>query len=162
MEMTARQSMEAAFEMRHNPLGFMAEVEEEKQEEEDIKDIVPMEEETAEIKSLEPNQLMRDLFAMCIKAFETDEPLDTARQPIIIGYVLFKALDTVNPQAITAFLSSITKWLRGLNTKGDRTPSTATLSYLSMFSKVIERSRLVTDHLTDSLFQYAEIKKLAL
>ena len=99
---------------------------------------------------------------MCLKAFETDEPLDTARQAIIIGYVLFKALNRVNPGSINAFLNCLEKWLIVFSPKSDKTPSTATLSFLSMFSKVIQRSTLVTDNLDNSDFKYAQIKTLVL
>lgn len=99
---------------------------------------------------------------MCLKAFEQDEALDTARQSIIIGYVLFKVLNKVNPNIFVVFLSSLEKWLRNLNTKSERSPSTATLSFLSMFGRIIQRSKLVTDNLTNPDHQYAEIKKLVL
>jgi hypothetical protein len=94
-----------------------------------------------ELKAFDSNLLMRDLFTSCMRAFENEESIDTARYSIVTGYVLFKALDVVNPTSIEAFLARIQKWLKTL--KIDRQPSVATLSFLSLFSKIIHKSKFV-------------------
>lgn len=121
-----------------------------------------VEEESNELQVIEPNLLIRDLFNMCLKAFEIDEPLDTARQAIVIGYVMFKALERTNPNTVTAFLGCLEKWLRVLNPKSDKNPSTATLSFLSMFSKIIQKSKVITENLNNPEYKYAEVKTLIL
>lgn len=91
------------------------------------------------------NYLLRDLFVSCIKSFETEETMDTARYSILMGYVLFKIINKVSPQSVIPFVLEIVKWLEKL--KMEKNPSITCLSYLGLFSKIIQNSVYLNEYL---------------
>lgn len=134
-------------------------IEEHKEDYEDMGEMVPAEVSGLEdLKDLDGNLIARDMFSSCMRSFKTDETMDTARYSIMVGYVLFRAIDKVQPSGVVVFTREILKWLAGV--KVDKQHSLTTLCFMSLFSKIIEESTFVSLQPAES--KYAEIKQQVL